>query len=51
MSTSTKTNGKNLPKIPNRGGDKNSSTKNLLIIAYIILAAIVFGMLQDPYCM
>lgn len=51
MSTSAKTPTKNLPKIPNRRGGKNPSTKNLLIIAYIILAAIVVGMLQDPYCM
>lgn len=51
MSTSTKTPSKNLPKIPNRRGSRSLCTKNLLIIAYIILAAIVVGMLQDPYCM
>lgn len=34
-----------------QGWAKNPElTKNLLIIAYIILALVVVGMLQDDYC-
>jgi hypothetical protein len=34
-----------------QGWAKNPElTKNLLVIAYIILALVAFGMLQDDYC-
>jgi len=51
MSHQKTTPAKNLPKIPKQGSAKNPTAKNLLIIAYLILAAIIVGMLQDPYCM